>query len=114
MKRLQPKKTVGVVRPLEHGIQVLAARARFSLRIDAFNATINPDSLTGSRFVAWLGQVQWARQLTAWGLRVIARSEAQLSPQPLLSLEQIAVEGALRYEATGRTRWFVTTPSSPP
>jgi hemolysin activation/secretion protein len=74
-------------------IQVFAARARFSLGIDAFNATINPDSLPDSRFMAWLGQVQWARQLTAWGLQVIARSDVQLSAQPLLSLEQIAVGG---------------------
>src|SRR5262249_22116396 len=43
--------------------QVLAARSRLSLGIDAFNSTIS-DDLPDSRFVAWLGQVQWARRLT--------------------------------------------------
>ena len=79
--------------------QVLAARARFSFGIDAFNATINPGDLPDSRFVAWLGQVQWARQLTPWGLQVIARSDVQLASQPLLPLEQIAVGG--RYTVRG-------------
>src|SRR5439155_4724573 len=53
--------------------QVLAARSRFSLGVDAFNATINPGHLPDSRFVAWLGQVQWARRITDWGLQVISR-----------------------------------------
>ena len=79
--------------------QVLAARARLSIGIDAFNATINPDDIPDSRFVAWLGQVQWARQLTPWGLQVIARSDVQLASQPLLPLEQIAVGG--RYTVRG-------------
>jgi hemolysin activation/secretion protein len=79
--------------------RVLAARARFSFGLDAFNATINPDDLPDSRFVAWLGQVQWARQLTPWGLQVIARSDVQLASQPLLPLEQIAVGG--RYTVRG-------------
>jgi hemolysin activation/secretion protein len=79
--------------------QVFAARARFSLGIDAFDATLNPDGLPDSRFVAWLGQVQWVRQLTPWGLQVIARSDVQLASQPLLPLEQIAVGG--RYTVRG-------------
>ena len=41
--------------------------------IDALSATINPGDLPDSRFVAWLGQVQWARRLTDWGWQVIAR-----------------------------------------
>jgi hemolysin activation/secretion protein len=78
---------------------VLAARARFSFGLDAFNATMNPGDLPDSRFVVWLGQVQWARQLTPWGLQVIARSDVQLASQPLLPLEQIAVGG--RYTVRG-------------
>src|SRR5712691_173921 len=73
--------------------QVLAARSRLSLGIDAFNSTINEDNLPDSRFVAWLGQVQWARRLTDWGLQVISRLDVQLAAQPLLPLEQIAVGG---------------------
>ncbi len=73
--------------------QVLAARSRFSLGVDAFDATINQGHLPDSRFVAWLGQVQWARRVTDWGLQVISRLDVQLAAQPLLSLEQIALGG---------------------
>jgi hemolysin activation/secretion protein len=73
--------------------QVFAARSRFSVGIDALNATINPGDLPDSRFVAWLGQVQWARRLTDWGWQAIARLDVQLAAQPLLPLEQVAVGG---------------------
>lgn len=73
--------------------QVFAARSRLSVGVDALNATINESDLPDSRFVAWLGQVQWARQLTDWGLQAIARLDLQLTTQPLLSLEQIALGG---------------------
>ena len=73
--------------------QVLAARSRFSLGIDAFNSTINEGNLPDSRFLAWLGQVQWARRLTDGGLQVISRLDVQLATRPLLPLEQIAVGG---------------------
>lgn len=73
--------------------QVLAARSRLSVGIDAFKATTNPADLPDSRFIAWLGQVQWARRLTDWGLQAISRLDVQLATEPLLSLEQIAVGG---------------------
>jgi len=79
--------------------QVFAARSRFSLGIDALNSTINEDNLPDSRFLAWLGQVQWARRLTDGGLQVISRLDVQLTTQPLLPLEQIAVGG--RYTVRG-------------
>src|SRR5262249_53705073 len=79
--------------------QVFAARSRFSLGIDAFNATINPGNLPDGRFVAWLGQVQWARRVTDWGLQVISRLDVQLATKPLLPLEQIALGG--RYTVRG-------------
>jgi hemolysin activation/secretion protein len=78
---------------------VFAARSRLSLGIDALNSTINEDKLPDSRFLAWLGQVQWARRLTDWGLQVISRLDVQLTTQPLLPLEQIAVGG--RYTVRG-------------
>jgi hemolysin activation/secretion protein len=73
--------------------QVFAARSRLSVGIDALGATINPGDLPDSRFVAWLGQVQWARRLTDWGWQAIARLDVQLAAQPLLPLEQVAVGG---------------------
>src|SRR6266581_5151130 len=73
--------------------QVFAARLRFSVGVDALHATMNKGDVPDGRFVAWLGQVQWARRLTDWGLQAIARLDVQLAAQPLLSLEQIAVGG---------------------
>lgn len=73
--------------------QVFAVRSRFSVGMDAFGATINQGGLPDGQFVAWLGQVQWARRLTDWGLQIITRLDVQLAAQPLLSLEQIAVGG---------------------
>jgi hemolysin activation/secretion protein len=89
--------------------QVLAARMRFSIGVDALGATTHdsrlsgeeaveerlpgPDALPDGRFVAWLGQVQWARRLGGWGIETIARLDVQLSTEPLLALEQLAVGG---------------------
>lgn len=84
--------------------QVIAVRSRFSLGINALGATINPggdDPTTlrneaddpDSRFFAWLGQFQWARRLTAWDLQLLLRLDVQLTTEPLLPLEQIAVGG---------------------
>jgi hemolysin activation/secretion protein len=52
-----------------------------------------------SRFVSWLGQVQWARRLEPWKIQLIARLNAQLSNAHLFPLEQIAVGG--RYSVRG-------------
>lgn len=80
--------------------QVLAARSRFSVGLDAFDATIHDSrAIPDGEFFAWLGQFQWARRVTDWGLQVIGRLDVQLSTDPLLSLEQIAVGG--RYSVRG-------------
>jgi hemolysin activation/secretion protein len=44
-------------------------------------------------FFVWLGQFQYARRLAAWDLQTILRLDLQLSNDPLLPLEQIAVGG---------------------
>ena len=41
--------------------QVIAARSRFSVGVDVWDATINRASLPDGQFFAWLGQFQWAR-----------------------------------------------------
>jgi hemolysin activation/secretion protein len=53
------------------------------------------------QFVAWLGQVQWARRYNVGFLdaQSIVRVDAQLSNNPLLGLEQFAVGG--RYTVRG-------------
>jgi hemolysin activation/secretion protein len=80
--------------------QVMALRSRLSLGVDALGATIHNDAeRPDSRFVAWLGQAQWARRLNDRGLQVLARTDIQLTTVPLLPLEQIAVGG--RYSVRG-------------
>ena len=79
--------------------QVLVARSRFSVGIDALGATINPPPLPDGRFFAWLGQLQWVRRLSAWEIEMLFRADLQLAKDPLLPLEQIAVGG--RYSVRG-------------
>ncbi|MBD2006949.1 MULTISPECIES: ShlB/FhaC/HecB family hemolysin secretion/activation protein [Cyanophyceae] len=71
--------------------RVLAARSQFSLGIDAFDATIN-NTGTDGRFFSWLGQFQWVQQLSPRNL-LVARIDAQLTPDSLLSLERISLGG---------------------
>lgn len=71
--------------------RVLAARSQFSLGIGAFDATTN-DSGTDGRFFSWLGQFQWVQQLSDRNL-LVARIDAQLTPDSLLSLERFSIGG---------------------
>jgi hemolysin activation/secretion protein len=79
--------------------QVVAARSRFSVGVDALGATINPSDVPDGQFFAWLGQFQFVRRLPILDAQVIARADLQLAADPLLSLEQIAVGG--RYTVRG-------------
>lgn len=74
--------------------QAIALRSRFSVGIDALGATVNsdPDEPDG-RFFAWLGQVQWATRLPVLDSQLIARADVQLTPDPLLTLEQVSIGG---------------------
>lgn len=70
---------------------VLAARSMFSFGLDALDATVSGADEDG-RFVAWLGQLQWARRLGERN-QVILRSALQLADEPLPSLERFATGG---------------------
>ena len=73
---------------------VLALQSRFSVGIDALGATTHSDrAIPDSRFFAWLGQFQWARRITPRDLQLRFRLALQLSDDPLLPTEQIAVGG---------------------
>lgn len=73
---------------------VLAAQSRFTLGGNAFDATIHSDSdIPDSRFAAWLGQFQWAKRLTSRHLQLRFRLTVQLTTEPLLPTEQIAIGG---------------------
>jgi hemolysin activation/secretion protein len=71
----------------------MAARSRFSVGVDTLGATINDADLPDGQFFAWLGQFQWGRRLTASDIQLLFRLDVQLTSEPLLPLEQIAVGG---------------------
>lgn len=73
------------------GRQVLAARSQFSLGVDWFGTTSNPVGPDG-QFLAWRGQGQWV-QLLDTDTILLVRAEAQLTPNPLLPLEQFGLGG---------------------
>jgi hemolysin activation/secretion protein len=79
--------------------QVIAARSTFNFGIDALDATIRKSGLPDGKFFSWLGQFQWATVLKPWDVQVLFRTDSQLSNDPLLPLEQIAVGG--RYTVRG-------------
>ena len=72
--------------------QVFAARSQFSFGIDAFDATIN-NTGTDGRFFAWLGQFQYVQQLSPNRTLMLAKINAQLTPDALLPLEKISLGG---------------------
>jgi hemolysin activation/secretion protein len=73
--------------------QVFAARVQLSWGLDALGATTNGGDLPDGRFVSSLLQLQWARRFGSLGVEAIVRGDLQLTDDPLLSLEQIAVGG---------------------
>lgn len=77
-----------------HRRQLLAARSIFSLGVDAFGATSNPDNIPDGQFFAWLGQFQWVRGLSDRGDELLVRAEMQLTPDALLPMEKFRVGGA--------------------
>jgi hemolysin activation/secretion protein len=87
------------VRPLRLNIEYLRygvrdtffARSRVSLGLDWFNATDNELNWDGD-FLAWLGSVQYLRQLSEDQV-LSTELILQLTPDPLLPLEQIAIGG---------------------
>ena len=74
--------------------QVLAARSTLSLGLDALGATAHSGPVPDGQFVAFLGQLQWARRLGERGMELSARLDAQLANDALPGLEQLAVGGS--------------------
>ena len=80
--------------------QVVAARSRFNVGVNAFDATIiDNETIPDSQFVSWQGQFQWARHLDFLDSQVVFRTDLQLASESLPSLERIAVGG--RYSVRG-------------
>jgi hemolysin activation/secretion protein len=72
--------------------QVIAARSQFNFGLNALGATENATAPDG-QFFSWVGQAQWVKQ---WSPRIltIARLDAQLTSDRLLSLEKFSLGGA--------------------
>ncbi|TAN48298.1 MAG: ShlB/FhaC/HecB family hemolysin secretion/activation protein [Methylococcaceae bacterium] len=76
------------------GEQALALRSTFSVGLNALGATPQRDPhFPDSEFFAWLGQAQYAHRLFDNGAQLVWRGDVQLSNDPLLPLERIAVGG---------------------
>ncbi|MDZ7968066.1 MAG: ShlB/FhaC/HecB family hemolysin secretion/activation protein [Nostoc sp. DedSLP03] len=71
--------------------RVLAARSQFNIGIGAFDATVN-DTGTDGRFLTWLGQFQWVQKLSPRTI-IVAKIDAQLTGDSLLSLEKFSIGG---------------------
>lgn len=69
-----------------------ALRSQFSLGTGLLDATINPDPIPDSRFVAWLGQVQRVQRLSNDHL-LIFLADVQLTPNSLLPSQQFVIGG---------------------
>jgi hemolysin activation/secretion protein len=73
-------------------VDVIAARSNFSLGLGILGATTHDHSADG-RFLTWLYQLQWIRQLSDDGMQVRLRVDGQLSADSLLPLEKFSVGG---------------------
>jgi hemolysin activation/secretion protein len=73
--------------------RVLAARSQFTFGLDALGATSNEADVPDGRFFSWLGQFQWVQQLSP-RVVLLTRLAAQITPDPLLSLERFSLGGS--------------------
>lgn len=82
--------------------QVLAFLSRFSVGFGDVLGSSSGSAVAGSadgRFFSWLGEAQWVRQLEVLRMQLITKATAQLTPDHVFPLEQLAVGG--RYSVRG-------------
>ncbi|HSA80098.1 MAG TPA: ShlB/FhaC/HecB family hemolysin secretion/activation protein [Geminicoccaceae bacterium] len=73
--------------------QVIALRSTESIGLDLPDTTKNSGNLPDGQFFAWLGQAQFARRLFGSDWQLVLRGDVQLSADPLLPIERIAIGG---------------------
>lgn len=76
--------------------QVFAFFSRFSVGFGDVLGSSSGNAVAGSadgRFFAWLGEAQWVRQLEFLRTQLVSRASAQLTPDHLFPIEQVAVGG---------------------
>jgi hemolysin activation/secretion protein len=71
--------------------EVFAARSQFSIGVDAFGSTINPQA-PDSRFLAWRGQTQYVK-LLAPDATLLMRGDVQVANRAILPFEQFGLGG---------------------
>ncbi|TVQ59001.1 MAG: ShlB/FhaC/HecB family hemolysin secretion/activation protein [Spirulina sp. DLM2.Bin59] len=69
-----------------------AVRSQFSLGLDLFNATRNPNPIPDGQFLSWLGQVQRAQVLNANSFLIFS-ADVQYAFDPLLPSQQFVIGG---------------------
>lgn len=71
---------------------VFAALSTFNVGLDAFNSTINDSSTPDSKYLNWIGQIQYAKKIFK-SSQFIARANMQLSNDQLLPTVQYSIGG---------------------
>lgn len=82
--------------------QVFAFLSRFSVGFGDVLGSSGGSAVAGSadgRYFSWLGEAQWVKQLEFLRTQVLSRATAQITPDHLFPLEQVAVGG--RYSMRG-------------
>ncbi|MBF0413231.1 MAG: ShlB/FhaC/HecB family hemolysin secretion/activation protein [Desulfamplus sp.] len=74
--------------------QVMVLRSTFSFGVDMLSPTLHSESLPDGEFVAWLGQVQYARRFDGKAGQIIFKGNVQLADDRLFSMEQFSLGGA--------------------
>jgi len=72
--------------------QVMALRSTFSMGLDAFGVT-DDGTDRNAKFFTWMGQGQYVLRLFNTPNQLILRTIGQVSPRPLLAMEQFALGG---------------------
>jgi hemolysin activation/secretion protein len=72
--------------------QVMAVHSSLNFGLDMWNATIL-DREPDARFVSWLGQFQWIRQIDIFPSQLMFRLYCQWSDDPLLPAEKFSIGG---------------------
>jgi hemolysin activation/secretion protein len=97
-----PDRGVSIVAPLRPFVewvrrgrsQVFAVRGQLSVGLPVLGYTDVPGAVANGTFVVGLLQAQWARRFDALrGIEVVARTDLQVSADPLLPIEQFALGG---------------------
>jgi hemolysin activation/secretion protein len=90
--------TVSVLRFGINGLKrsqsgVIAAYSAISVGLDVLDSTQNTSTIPDSNFVSWQGQMQYIQRLFDTDTQLVSKVSAQLTADPLLSMEQFSLGG---------------------